>query len=198
MQCLDLIAGESRRCGDLVKNLLTFSRTSPMNVEPSDINAIFDRCVRLVQHKLDLTGIQLHVALVSDSPRVLCDSAQIEQVVLALVMNAIDAMPRGGNLWLSTRTLDEVGEFQMQIRDDGMGIPPEILPQIFEPFLTTKESGHGVGLGLAISRSIMDRHSGRIEVQSEANKGTTFTLSLPLHTETVAAASSVRATQTMR
>jgi two-component system NtrC family sensor kinase len=187
LDCLDLIAGESRRCGDLVKNLLTFSRTSPMNVEPTDINGIFDRCVRLVQHKLELTGIQLHLELADQAPRVLCDGAQIEQVLLALIMNAIDALPRGGNLWLRTAVLVADQIFQMQVRDDGMGIPPEILPQIFEPFLTTKESGHGVGLGLAISRSIMDRHNGRIEVQSEAAKGTTFTLTLPLRRETATA-----------
>ena len=187
LQCLDLIAGESRRCGDLVKNLLTFSRTAPMNVEPSDINAVFDRCTRLVQHQLELSGIQLHLELAKDLPPVLCDAAQIEQVVLALTMNAIDAMPRGGNLWLSTKIL-ESQELQMQVRDDGMGIPPEILPQIFEPFLTTKESSHGVGLGLAISRSIMDRHNGHIEVQSEAAKGTTFTLTLPLQAEPAVAA----------
>jgi two-component system, NtrC family, sensor kinase len=183
LECLDLIAGESRRCGELVKNLLTFSRTSPMNVEPADINTIFERCVRLVQHKLELTGIQLHLELAENAPRVLCDGAQIEQVILALTMNAIDAMPKGGNLWLGTKASEAAQELQMQVRDDGMGIPAEILPQIFEPFLTTKESGHGVGLGLAISRSIMDRHNGRIEVQSEANKGTTFTLTLPLQAE---------------
>jgi two-component system, NtrC family, sensor kinase len=109
--------------------------------------------------------------------------------LLALIMNAIDALPRGGNLWLRTAVLEQEQIFTMQVRDDGMGIPPEILPQIFEPFLTTKESGHGVGLGLAISRSIMDRHNGRIEVQSEAAKGTTFTLTLPLRTETAAPSS---------
>jgi two-component system NtrC family sensor kinase len=187
LQCLDLIAAESRRCGDLVKNLLTFSRTSPMNVEPTDINAIFDRCVRLVQHKLELTGIQLHLDLADNAPRVACDGAQIEQVLLALIMNAIDALPRGGNLWLRTAVAEQEHVLQMQVRDDGAGIPPEILPQIFEPFLTTKESGHGVGLGLAISRSIMDRHNGRIEVQSEAAKGTSFTLTLPLRTEALPA-----------
>ena len=188
LECLDLIAGESRRCGDLVKNLLTFSRTSPMNVEPTDINGIFERCVRLVQHKLELSGIQLHVDLAEAATRVLCDGAQIEQVLLALIMNAIDALPRGGNLWLRTAVLETEQAFQMQVRDDGMGIPPEILPQIFEPFLTTKESGHGVGLGLAISRSIMDRHNGRIEVQSEATRGTTFTLTLPLRAEALSPA----------
>jgi two-component system, NtrC family, sensor kinase len=117
---------------------------------------------------------------VDDLPPVLCDPPQIEQVLLALIQNAIDAMPRGGNLWLQTRMNAAQGEIEIEVRDDGMGIAPEILPQIFEPFLTTKESGHGVGLGLAISRSIMEQHNGRIEVRSEAGKGTTFTLALPL------------------
>ena len=89
-------------------------------------------------------------------------------------------MPKGGNLWLSTRTNEANHEIEIEVRDDGMGISPEILPQIFEPFLTTKESGHGVGLGLAISRSIMEQHNGKIEVQSEAGKGTAFHLALPL------------------
>ena len=180
VQCLDLIAGESRRCGDLVKNLLSFSRTATMNVESIDINAVLDRSMRLVQHQLELAGIQLQLDLADDIPRVQCDAAQIEQVLLALVMNAIDAMPRGGNLWLRTRRNEARAEVEIQVRDDGMGIPPEILSQIFEPFLTTKDSGHGVGLGLAISRGIIERHNGRIEVQSEVGRGTTFTITLPL------------------
>lgn len=180
MQCLELIAGESRRCGDLVKNLLTFSRTAPMNVETTDLNAVMDRSVRLVQHQLELNGVQLQLDLANDLPRVQCDPAQIEQVVLALVMNSIDAMPRGGNLWLRTRINESRDEVEIQVRDDGIGIPADILPQLFEPFLTTKESGHGVGLGLAISRGIIERHNGHIEVQSEAGKGTTFTITLPL------------------
>jgi two-component system NtrC family sensor kinase len=180
VECLDLIAGESRRCGDLVRNLLTFSRTAPMNLESTELNVVVDRCLRLVQHKLEMSGIQLQLDLAEGLPRVQCDPAQIEQVLLALVMNAIDAMPRGGNLWLSTRAKPASGQIEIQVRDDGVGISPEILPQIFEPFLTTKESGHGVGLGLAISRGIMERHRGRIEVQSEVGKGTTFTLTLPV------------------
>ena len=186
-RCLDLIAAESRRCGDLVKNLLTFSRTSPMNPEPTDLGLVVDRLVRLVQHKLEMTSIQLHLDLASDLPRVYCDPAQIEQVLLALVMNAIDAMPRGGNLWLNMRP-KATDQIEIQVRDDGCGIPPEILPRIFEPFLTTKEGEHGVGLGLAISQSIIERHRGHIEVQSEVGHGTTFTIKLPVHgAETVAA-----------
>ena len=180
LQCLDLIAGESRRCGDLVKNLLMFSRSAPMNLEFTDINSVVDRSIKLVDHQLEISGVQLHLDLAEGMPRVQCDPAQIEQVLLALIMNAIDAMPRGGNLWLQTRLKAHRDELEMVVRDDGSGIPPEILSQIFEPFLTTKESGHGVGLGLAISRSIMERHNGNIDVQSEVGKGTTFTLTLPV------------------
>jgi two-component system NtrC family sensor kinase len=180
LQCLDLIAGESRRCGDLVKNLLTFSRSAPINLQSSDLNAIVDRSLRLVRHQLEMNGVQLQLDLAGDLPLVQCDQAQIEQVLLALVMNAIDAMPRGGNLWLTTRPADKTEEVEIQVRDDGSGIPPDILPNIFEPFLTTKESGHGVGLGLAISHSIIERHGGRIEVQSQYGKGTEFLIHLPL------------------
>jgi two-component system NtrC family sensor kinase len=177
LQCLDLIAGESRRCGDLVKNLLSFSRTAPMHVQPVDLNQLVDRTVRLVMHQLEMGNIQLQLDLAEALPSVSCDAAQIEQVFLALIMNAIEAMARGGNLWLRTRATDQ--QVEIQVRDDGSGIPEDVLPQIFEPFLTTKESGHGVGLGLAISRGIIERHHGQIAVQSEFGKGTTFIITLP-------------------
>jgi two-component system NtrC family sensor kinase len=177
--CLDLIASESRRCGDLVKNLLVFSRKSPIHMENTDLNAIVARSMRLVQHRIDLQSIQVQSSLQQDLPLVYCDGSQIEQVLLALVMNAIDAMPHGGNLWMSTRQLPN-SEIELQVRDDGMGIPPELMPKIFEPFTTTKEVGKGVGLGLAVSRGIVDRHCGRIELQSELGVGTQFRVILPL------------------
>ena len=179
-QCLDLIADESRRCGDLVKNLLTFSHTSPMNVQTTDLNTVVDRSVRLVAHQLELNGVELHLDLPSNLPAIQCDPGQIEQVLLALIMNAIDAMPRGGNLWVSTRMGEESDELAIEVRDDGSGIPPEILPHIFEPFLTTKESGKSVGLGLAVSQNIIEGHRGRVDVHSEVGKGTTFTVTLPV------------------
>jgi two-component system NtrC family sensor kinase len=179
-QCLELIAEESRRCGDLVKNLLTFSRTAPLNVQTTDLNTVVDRAVRLVAHQMELNGVELHLELPPGLPRVQCDPGQIEQVLLALIMNAIDAMPRGGNLWVGTKLDEDAGEEIFWVRDDGSGIPQDILPQIFEPFLTTKESGKSVGLGLAVSQNIVARHRGRIEVTSELGKGTTFTVTLPL------------------
>jgi len=176
---LDLIASESRRCGDLVKNLLTFSRTTPMNLQATNLNQVIDRALRLIQHQLDLAAIQVEPDLDPELPLVLCDGAQIEQVLLALMMNALDAMPQGGNLWVTTKLSREDNAVRIVVRDDGCGIPPEILPRLFEPFLTTKETGRGVGLGLAISRSILERHNGNIEVQSEVGRGTTFTVTLP-------------------
>ncbi len=179
MQCLELIAAESRRCGDLIKNLLTLSRTAPMNVQSTDLNAVIDRSLLLVRHQLELVAVELQLNLAKDLPIVHCDPAQIEQVLLALIMNAIDAMPRGGILWIETRLSSDNTEVRIKVRDDGAGIAPDVLPHIFEPFLTTKESGRGVGLGLAISRGIVERHNGRIEVESELGRGTTFTVILP-------------------
>ena len=181
MQCLDLIAAESRRCGELIKNLLSLSRTAPMNMRTTDLREVIDRCLLLVRHQLELVGIELQLKLAQDLPHVSCDPAQIEQVLLALIMNAIDAMPRGGNLWLETRLNRDATAIEIEVRDDGAGIAADVLPQIFEPFMTTKERGRGVGLGLAISRGIMERHRGRIEVASELGRGTTFIVTLPVH-----------------
>jgi two-component system NtrC family sensor kinase len=113
-------------------------------------------------------------------PQVQCDAAQIEQVVLALVMNANDAMPHGGNLWLTTHYFEREMVLAIEVRDDGTGIPPDVIPHLFEPFLTTKENGKSVGLGLAVSHNLVEGHGGRIEVQSELGKGTTFGVTLPL------------------
>jgi two-component system NtrC family sensor kinase len=174
---LDLVASESKRCGDLVQNLLSFSRVSPMNLAWCDLNQVIERCLKLVQHKLDMANVQLNLDLLPELPMAHCDPAQVEQVVLAIVINAIDAMPQGGNLWIGTRV--SAGALQLLIRDDGFGIAEGHLPHIFEPFYTTKESG-GSGLGLAISQNIVERHGGSISVQSIVGEGTAFKITLPI------------------
>ncbi len=181
IESLELIAAESKRCGELLHNLLSFSRTSPMNLSLSDLNSVVARTIRLAEHKAEMSGVLLQVDLDRNLPPLQCDSAQMEQVALALVINAIDAMPHGGNLWVSTRTVAGGEQIELQVRDDGVGIPPEILPHIFDPFTTTKEVGKGVGLGLAVSRGIVERHGGHIEVASELGVGTTFKVILPRH-----------------
>jgi len=196
--CLRLVETESKRCGDLVKNLLTFSRTAPLNIDFHDVNEILHRCQMLVQHHLDNCSINLEADLDPQLPRVQCDGAQIEQVFLALTMNAIEAMPRGGNLWYRTRALPS-GQVSVQIRDDGAGIPEDAMKKLFEPFFTTKESGKGVGLGLAISKNIVERHRGSIEVESQLGRGTTFYIFIPadgrLLSQPVTAASTMAATR---
>jgi two-component system NtrC family sensor kinase len=177
---LELIESESRRCGEIVRNLLTFSRSSPMNLQWVDLNQVIDRCVRLVQHQTELSNVQLQPQMAEDLPQVQCDAAQIEQLLLALIMNAVDALPHGGNLWVRSRMVPEIGAVQLEVQDDGVGIPEDILPNLFEPFFTTKEKGHGVGLGLAISKGIVERHRGRIDVDSKPGQGTKFTISLPV------------------
>ena len=180
VECLDLISSESRRCGELVKNLLSFSRQSPMNVQPTDINRLIGQCTMLLRHNLEIGGVELHTSLAEDLPRLQCDGTQIEQVLLAVIVNAADAMPKGGNLWVESKLSEEGSRVVLTVRDDGSGIPSDVMPKIFEPFVTTKENGHGTGLGLAVSRGIIERHNGKISIESELGKGTTVTITLPV------------------
>jgi two-component system NtrC family sensor kinase len=176
-EALDLIASESRRCGDIVQNLLAFSRVPPLNITDVDINDVIRRCIRLVEHRLDLGNIALRLELDRDLPQVRGDAGQLEQLFLALVMNAIEAMAQEGNLRITTSS-SGADRVTVTVEDDGCGIPESILPQLFEPFVTTKEA-RGVGLGLAVSRSVVERHHGVISVKSAVGRGTTFTIELP-------------------
>src|ERR1017187_1671848 len=179
-QCLDLISSESRRCGELVRNLLSFSRQSPINVQSTDINRVVEQCTMLLRPNLKIAAIDLHTTLADGLPRLHCDPSQIEQVLLAVIVNAADAMPKGGNLWIDPLLCAGASPVTLAVREDGSGIPPDVLPKIFEPFVTTKENGHGTGLGRGVSRGIVERHSGKISVESEVGKGTTVTITLPV------------------
>ncbi|MGN6183461.1 MAG: sensor histidine kinase [Thermoanaerobaculia bacterium] len=174
---LQLIENESRRCGEIVRNLLTFARVQPMNISDFDVNRIVHATMKLIEHKLDLGNITARLQLAGDLPTMRGDAGQIEQLLLAIIMNAIEAMPREGNLIVATHAQNDA--IVIRIEDDGAGIPPDLLPHLFEPFTTTKEEGKGVGLGLAISRAIVDRHGGTIEVRSEVGRGTAFIITLP-------------------
>ncbi|MGA7614842.1 MAG: ATP-binding protein [Thermoanaerobaculia bacterium] len=178
-ESLQLIESESRRCGEIVRNLLTFARTSPMNLQHVEVNPVVRRCMQLVAHKLELANITATLDLSDDLPTVHGDPSQIEQVLLALVINAIDAMDQEGALRIATSSRSEPHEVALVVEDNGCGIPDDVLPNLFEPFVTTKGDGHGVGLGLAISKRIVERHGGRIEVDSSPGRGTKFTVIFP-------------------
>jgi two-component system, NtrC family, sensor kinase len=175
-ESLQLIESESRRCGEIVKNLLTFARAVPMNLNRVDVNGVVKQTLRLIDHKLELGNIALVLRLSPRKALVQGDAAQLEQLILALVMNAIEAMPREGILTVSTENAES--SVILTIEDDGIGIPDDVLAHLFEPFVTTKEN-HGVGLGLAISRRVVERHRGTIDVASEPGRGTRFTITLP-------------------
>ncbi|HPC84181.1 MAG TPA: ATP-binding protein [Thermoanaerobaculaceae bacterium] len=180
LEILEAIAAESARCGEIVSNLLLFARKSGTRFEPTDLNELARRCLFLLKHKMDLAQVQAQTQLDAELPPVVVDPAQIEQALLALAINAIEAMPGGGTLSVRTRPL-EGGGAVVEVADTGVGMDEEVRKQIFEPFFTTKGEGEGrgLGLGLAVVYGIVHRHGGEIEVASEPARGTTFTLKLP-------------------
>ena len=186
---LQTIERESKRCGDLVKNLLTFSRQAPSIREPNDLNTIVHRAVLLVKHKLEMQNVELKESLAADLPPVDCDANQVQQVALVLMVNASEAMPKGGRLEVTTLLHPETDQCAMLVKDSGSGIPPDVLPHIFDPFFTTKEDQNRTGLGLAVAHSIVEQHAGEISVRSTPGEGTEFEVALPV---TAAVANGVR------
>ena len=183
---LRIIEQESRRCGEIMRNLLTFARQAPRKCEPNQINTLVERSLTLVRHQLELSGIALETRLARDLPEVRCDAGQIQQVVLALLVNAAEAMPQGGRLTVVTELDDAGGALRVRVRDTGNGIPPDVLPHIFEPFFTTKEDQQRTGLGLAVAWSILEQHGGSIRAESTGHDGAEFVLTLPVGVLTVA------------
>jgi two-component system NtrC family sensor kinase len=177
---LQTIERESKRCGELVKNLLTFSRQKPSQREPNDLNIVVHRAVLLVKHKLEMQNIALTETLAEDLPAVDCDANQIQQVVLVLMVNASEAMPKGGALEVVTELDANTDQAAVRVKDSGSGIPEDVLPRIFDPFFTTKEDQNRTGLGLAVAHSIVEQHAGEITVRSTPGKGTEFRVALPL------------------
>jgi two-component system NtrC family sensor kinase len=176
---LQIVERECKRCGDLIKNLLAFSRQKTGPRERHDLNSLVRHAVLLVKHKLDLQNIRLRECLAEGLPAVECDGNQIEQVALVLLMNASEAMPEGGTLRVLTEFDSASGQGVFRVKDTGPGIPPDVLPSIFDPFFTTKEGQHRTGLGLAVAAGIVEQHAGEITVQSTPGEGAEFSVSLP-------------------
>jgi signal transduction histidine kinase len=177
---LDLVASEIGRCSKIVSNLLAFSRKS--NMEFGDVNLLelLEKSIMLSQHKLDLQNIKLIADFNPAVPTVWGDFNQIQQCVINLIFNAIDAMPDGGMLTVECAKDTGNKMVKIRVRDTGSGISDEDLPHVFEPFFTTKAEGSGLGLGLSTVYGIIDRHKGTIGVESEVGKGSVFTLKLPV------------------
>jgi two-component system NtrC family sensor kinase len=175
-----LVENEVSRCSKIISNLLAFSRKSKLEFREVDINELLRKCIMLSQHKLSLQNIQVKTDLGPEVPMVWGDFNQIQQCIINLIFNAIDAMPEGGTLTMESSLKVKEGAVEIRVKDTGSGIATEDLPHIFDPFFTTKQEGKGLGLGLPMVYSIIDRHKGTISVNSEIKKGTTFTVKLPV------------------
>ena len=170
-----------RRVQKIVRQLLDFSQQHEPEFSPTDINHVVDRVLVLTNHLFAPNRIRLETALGHALPNLMVDRHMIEQVMMNLILNAVQAMKDGGVLTIRTSVVE--GICRVEVGDTGSGIPPAVLPRIFDPFFTTKSEGEGTGLGLSVSLGIVERHGGKILVESEVGKGTTFTLCLPLSRE---------------
>jgi two-component system NtrC family sensor kinase len=180
-QYLSLIEKECKRCGAIVQNLLLFARPTGMDMASLDLNQVVQRSLMLVRHHLEISGVKLHCERLSGDSRIVADEGQLEQALIALLVNAVEAMKGlpASEGQLSVRLRGTADEVEIDVADTGAGIPPEVLPQIFEPFFSTKEAENGVGLGLSVVYGIVQRHGGRIDVESQVGQGTVFHVRLP-------------------
>jgi two-component system NtrC family sensor kinase len=176
---LETVEAETDRCSKIVSNLLTFSRRTPVSMQPVSVNEILDRSIALAKHRLELANIQLTTQIPQGLPSITGDANQLQQCLLNLVFNAIDAMPDGGVLTIKAIGSPDEKNLTVQVIDTGHGIDEKEMDHIFEPFYTTKKEGYGVGLGLSTTYGIIERHGGSLTVQSEPGKNTIFEIRLP-------------------
>jgi len=177
-QDLLVIAEEARRARDIVRNLLDFSRQTGSLYEMGDINQVVQESLALIRRQLEVGGIELTEFYAPALPLISLDVGRMKQVFLNLLTNAVQAMPGGGKLDISSKRVGD--EVVVRIADTGNGIPPEQLSRVFEPFFTTKPVGQGTGLGLSVSLGIVQEHGGRITVDSQPEKGSVFSIWLPV------------------
>ena len=187
-EALSIIAQQARRSRSIVRDLLSFARNRDAVREPVDAVPFFDQLTRTLAPQLNEASVTFHTRLQVDGIVLPIDRTGVEQVITNLVINASQAAHAGGNVWLSARPQGQ--QFAIEIVDDGGGVPENVLPHIFEPFFTTKPMGQGTGLGLSVSRGVIQQHGGWIEVQnrvppSGVGIGAHFTVWIPLPTPTV-------------
>lgn len=180
---IERIISETSRCANIVKRLLEFSRETVAHKESFSLNAKIEKVITLMHNNPCFHNINFIKEYTEGLPNVSADPAQIQQVLVNLFINACHAMPNGGDLYLGTCMSSEGDHVYVEVRDTGCGIPDENLSRIFDPFFTTKTDG--TGLGLSISYGIVENNGGKLVVKSKVNEGTSFTLMLPIHEETM-------------
>lgn len=178
---LKLIETETKRCGDIVKGLLDFSRKDQEGFEDGHLNEIVRGTYELMLHHVKIADINFIFGIDAKEDLIRCSANQLKQACIALLVNASEAVSQNGEISLRTLNPDNKS-IRIEISDNGSGISPEDIPHIFEPFFTTKQDASGIGLGLAIVHGIVQNHNGKIEVDSVVGRGTTISITLPLKT----------------
>lgn len=181
----EVIQRQAIRCRQIVRQLLDFSRQDKPDFQPVNMNEIITRTLDFVSKQAIFRNIAVQTGLERNLPTVVADPIQLEQVILDILVNASEAMPDGGKIYISSGRTPETREVEVAIRDTGPGIPEENIGRIFEPFFSTK-GGKSMGIGLAVSWNIINQHGGRLEVSSGKGEGTTFRIIMP-QSKTVAA-----------
>mgnify|MGYP001598806027 CR=1 FL=1 len=174
------ISEQISRCQKTIRNMLEFSRKSNLEKTQHNIRDLINNTLSVVEHRLLIHKIKLHKNFDEQIPSLLVDENQIQQVILNLVNNAVDALPHGGDVFVETRVNKETSSVEIIFEDNGIGIPVENQKHIFTPFFTTKETGKGTGLGLSICKNIITNHNGKIELENRVGGGTRFIISLPV------------------
>ena len=176
---LKYIETEAKRCGDIVKGLLDFSRKDQNDFEPKHLHEILIETYDLMSHSMKMANVTFLSDFSARNDNIFCSPNQVKQVCIAILVNAQEAVPDNGEIMIRTQNPDST-HITIEITDNGRGISDEDLPHIFEPFFSTKDKTNGIGLGLAIVHGIIQNHKGKIEVKSERGKGTTISIILPL------------------
>lgn len=176
---LKLIESETKRCGDIVKGLLDFSRKDQNDFEPRHLHEILAETYELMTHPIKIANIEFTSEFAATADLIYCNPNQIKQACIAMLVNASEAISENGRITIRTKNPDAESVI-FEIADNGVGISEEDISHIFEPFFSTKQDVRGIGLGLAIVHGIIQNHKGRIHVDSEPNCGTTFSINLPL------------------
>ena len=174
---LTFISDETKRCGNIVKSLLVFARKTSGDFKEEHLNVIIDNSIKVIDHSVEMKELVLVKELDQENDVIQCDAGGIQQVLVALIVNSIEATSRGGKITIKTDCRTEKDRIRIMVTDEGKGIPDDVLPSIFEPLFSTKAKN--TGLGLSLVHGIVEQHAGVIDVKSKVNEGTTFTIILP-------------------
>jgi two-component system, NtrC family, sensor kinase len=178
-ESIDIILHEAGRCKAIIQGLLEFSRESESCMQLTDVGEIVEKALRVVDNELRLHHIRLDKTLQPGLPGVTVDVGQIEQVLVNLLLNAVQAIEADGCVTVRTLAGSDGRKVLVEVSDTGCGISPKDIDKIFEPFFSTKAKG--TGLGLAVSYGILKKHGGAIRVSSEPGQGSLFTVELPVN-----------------